>query len=139
MIRRPPRSTLFPYTTLFRSFVRLTFTLYGATKIVAWGTRRGSQAAGWRKPICSRTTTELNANASHVRNTVPSPAHYANSQMAWTPRSIPRISRNDIAGCSRVPNSVRTGRPRRLRTLGPSRRLTWTARDVGDPGVGTFG
>src|SRR3712207_9051951 len=23
MIRRPPRSTLFPYTTLFRSFVRL--------------------------------------------------------------------------------------------------------------------
>src|SRR3712207_8622141 len=25
MIRRPPRSTLFPYTTLFRSRVRLTF------------------------------------------------------------------------------------------------------------------
>src|SRR3712207_8835794 len=24
MIRRPPRSTLFPYTTLFRSFVRAT-------------------------------------------------------------------------------------------------------------------
>src|SRR5947209_15913943 len=23
MIRRPPRSTLFPYTTLFRSFIRL--------------------------------------------------------------------------------------------------------------------
>src|SRR2546430_16983606 len=26
MIRRPPRSTLFPYTTLFRSYVRETFT-----------------------------------------------------------------------------------------------------------------
>src|SRR2546423_9126685 len=25
MIRRPPRSTLFPYTTLFRSFMFLTF------------------------------------------------------------------------------------------------------------------
>src|SRR5436190_12311962 len=25
MIRRPPRSTLFPYTTLFRSFVQVTF------------------------------------------------------------------------------------------------------------------
>src|SRR5260221_1729926 len=26
MIRRPPRSTLFPYTTLFRSFISLTLT-----------------------------------------------------------------------------------------------------------------
>src|SRR5258708_21965712 len=25
MIRRPPRSTLFPYTTLFRSWARITF------------------------------------------------------------------------------------------------------------------
>ena len=46
--------------------MRLTFTLYGATRIVAWGTRRGSQAAGWRKPIWSRTTTKLNANVSPV-------------------------------------------------------------------------
>src|SRR5256885_11880374 len=35
MIRRPPRSTLFPYTTLFRS-------------VVAGG--RGSAAVGWRRP-----------------------------------------------------------------------------------------
>src|SRR3712207_6928108 len=27
MIRRPPRSTLFPYTTLFRSYMRLTRTV----------------------------------------------------------------------------------------------------------------
>src|SRR2546430_7745985 len=27
MIRRPPRSTLFPYTTLFRSHMRLEYTL----------------------------------------------------------------------------------------------------------------
>src|SRR5256885_17210310 len=32
MIRRPPRSTLFPYTTLFRSKVR------GDDRVVAWGT-----------------------------------------------------------------------------------------------------
>src|SRR3712207_7615236 len=31
MIRRPPRSTLFPYTTLFRSPCRLVPTLPGAT------------------------------------------------------------------------------------------------------------
>src|SRR2546427_9494445 len=29
MIRRPPRSTLFPYTTLFRSAVGLTFAAFG--------------------------------------------------------------------------------------------------------------
>src|SRR5256886_7127911 len=29
MIRRPPRSTLFPYTTLFRSFARLRYSLGG--------------------------------------------------------------------------------------------------------------
>src|SRR2546427_964583 len=27
MIRRPPRSTLFPYTTLFRSYVPVTFSM----------------------------------------------------------------------------------------------------------------
>src|ERR1019366_1015062 len=36
MIRRPPRSTLFPYTTLFRSPARLR---YGATPINADNTR----------------------------------------------------------------------------------------------------
>src|SRR3712207_7594717 len=30
MIRRPPRSTLFPYTTLFRSFVQWEATVYGS-------------------------------------------------------------------------------------------------------------
>src|SRR3712207_8930095 len=28
MIRRPPRSTLFPYTTLFRSFTNILFNVY---------------------------------------------------------------------------------------------------------------
>src|SRR5690242_21095084 len=31
MIRRPPRSTLFPYTTLFRSLIQLTKLGYDAT------------------------------------------------------------------------------------------------------------
>src|SRR3712207_6877301 len=30
MIRRPPRSTLFPYTTLFRSLCKVLFTMTGA-------------------------------------------------------------------------------------------------------------
>src|SRR3712207_8833801 len=41
MIRRPPRSTLFPYTTLFRSWDR----------DVAWPIRRASLARlGWEYP-----------------------------------------------------------------------------------------
>src|SRR5438874_3797173 len=35
MIRRPPRSTLFPYTTLFRSFFQKTF-VGKCRKIVLW-------------------------------------------------------------------------------------------------------
>src|SRR5260370_3734488 len=41
MIRRPPRSTLFPYTTLFRSALVISFTLGTLLGvIIAW--RRGS-------------------------------------------------------------------------------------------------
>src|SRR3712207_6905204 len=33
MIRRPPRSTLFPYTTLFRSLLTVTMLLYTVTAV----------------------------------------------------------------------------------------------------------
>src|SRR5438477_9488263 len=36
MIRRPPRSTLFPYTTLFRSWKPEHGTVLDATRIVRW-------------------------------------------------------------------------------------------------------
>src|SRR5256885_6017998 len=45
MIRRPPRSTLFPYTTLFRSATRRTST---------WTCRSGTSAS--RRPRSSTTT-----------------------------------------------------------------------------------
>src|SRR5260221_10597195 len=43
MIRRPPRSTLFPYTTLFRSLVSPWFARPGAARLLcrAFGSRRG--------------------------------------------------------------------------------------------------
>src|SRR3712207_9186617 len=34
MIRRPPRSTLFPYTTLFRSYVGLTAIIFAETGLL---------------------------------------------------------------------------------------------------------
>src|SRR5437588_7775070 len=52
MIRRPPRSTLFPYTTLFRSF-RSTASLF--TFI-----RRSS--ANWRQRERDRKSTRLNSS-----------------------------------------------------------------------------
>src|SRR3712207_8294813 len=44
MIRRPPRSTLFPYTTLFRSMVLFTILLcsgLGSLSVGRWPLRRG--------------------------------------------------------------------------------------------------
>src|SRR5260370_18984432 len=38
MIRRPPRSTLFPYTTLFRSDQREIHVRHSASKILGYGT-----------------------------------------------------------------------------------------------------
>src|SRR5258706_8422194 len=43
MIRRPPRSTLFPYTTLFRSHYQYDLNLSDITEV--W--RRGSVIASW--------------------------------------------------------------------------------------------
>src|SRR3989442_4523519 len=67
MIRRPPRSTLFPYTTLFRS-VRYSTWLRHAQGGRAWGllSRRqgpaGARKIGW---CVDRKSTRL--NSSHVR------------------------------------------------------------------------
>ena len=55
MIRRPPRSTLFPYTTLFRSLVPLSlyFNYRGIAKVeLALG--KGKQKADKRQTIKER-------------------------------------------------------------------------------------
>src|SRR3989442_9498135 len=59
MIRRPPRSTLFPYTTLFRSTMPLDEALYIAKQVaeaLEYAHDRG---------IIDRKSTRL--NSSHVR------------------------------------------------------------------------
>src|SRR5256886_14817883 len=45
MIRRPPRSTLFPYTTLFRSNVLPEGDPSGDLLVVSWGSTAGSITA----------------------------------------------------------------------------------------------
>src|SRR3712207_9185655 len=68
MIRRPPRSTLFPYTTLFRSFETMHSSLARSRNLDAgmWGTR-GILAAGQERSSERRTeaaSTQCNHGVS---------------------------------------------------------------------------
>src|SRR3989442_2322771 len=69
MIRRPPRSTLFPYTTLFRSPVRLVSVRaslhQGGPRGGGGGGARARRGASQRPGGGDRKSTRL--NSSHVR------------------------------------------------------------------------
>src|SRR5258708_14187233 len=65
MIRRPPRSTLFPYTTLFRSRRRL--------KAEAAGDRMAAEAPSW---VAGRTAAEAATKRSEEHTSeLQSPDH----------------------------------------------------------------
>src|SRR2546429_2055632 len=70
MIRRPPRSTLFPYTTLFRSFgaarARNGAAHRELDKQDSRGMRDGFHHRRWRVPDRDRKSTRL--NSSHGYN-----------------------------------------------------------------------
>src|SRR2546430_9237978 len=74
MIRRPPRSTLFPYTTLFRSPV----TMSQAADILSPTTDKN---AGENRQLQDRKSTRLNSSHSQISYAVfclkkhPWPAH----------------------------------------------------------------
>src|SRR3989442_7546570 len=66
MIRRPPRSTLFPYTTLFRSVVvALALEFIGLALAVADDERAGRAVRQEGGSETDRKSTRL--NSSHVR------------------------------------------------------------------------
>src|SRR5436309_8728075 len=62
MIRRPPRSTLFPYTTLFRSreedFVNTTYRSIGVARL-----RAALDSDGWPIAVEVRTATDETARS----------------------------------------------------------------------------
>src|SRR2546427_9590528 len=89
MIRRPPRSTLFPYTTLFRSGIladnfrlaEVYFTVVTATAdpMWGWGLRRGAniprrlrglvrvpRRGGGKRFKADRKSTRLNSSHSQI-------------------------------------------------------------------------
>src|SRR2546423_2801399 len=63
MIRRPPRSTLFPYTTLFRSFLRGTARCRWTPAPVALAGRPASLPARAAHPRSEEHTSELQSLA----------------------------------------------------------------------------
>src|SRR3712207_8284211 len=60
MIRRPPRSTLFPYTTLFRSFLAAFF----QTTIFIGSPRRYARTPSNSPLLCTREGPEVPARGS---------------------------------------------------------------------------
>src|SRR5258707_6553567 len=62
MIRRPPRSTLFPYTTLFRSVHRSQQDLAGAERDDLLGIFDGIDPGG----IADRKSTRLNSSHANI-------------------------------------------------------------------------
>src|SRR2546430_9021884 len=80
MIRRPPRSTLFPYTTLFRSQVRrvaqqlvktgkAVHPVIGAVIDMSYtgnGARIARPGSGSQHPILDRKSTRLNSSHSQI-------------------------------------------------------------------------
>src|SRR3712207_7587913 len=69
MIRRPPRSTLFPYTTLFRSAGRLEGSSVGVGAWMVRGTVGGptsvarGRAHSTRQPFCRRSSVGRSASS----------------------------------------------------------------------------
>src|SRR2546422_8266745 len=64
MIRRPPRSTLFPYTTLFRSLRNLREDAFGAFPILA-GEMRFKQGEADLFGLLRRDRKSTRLNSSH--------------------------------------------------------------------------
>src|SRR3712207_7249705 len=69
MIRRPPRSTLFPYTTLFRSLVDLLIPFWDLRGYFGEGRQALRAAAGRSTAPCAlrdRKSTRLNSSHANI-------------------------------------------------------------------------
>src|SRR3712207_8640712 len=69
MIRRPPRSTLFPYTTLFRSTAHPGSVMGEVTRSMAapqWGRRRRFRGGEYPRAAVSSDRKSTRLNSSHA-------------------------------------------------------------------------
>src|SRR2546422_2291370 len=65
MIRRPPRSTLFPYTTLFRSRVAGAHPPVGGARL-GYDRAGGAARAGGARALQDRKSTRLNSSHGYI-------------------------------------------------------------------------
>src|SRR3712207_8783053 len=85
MIRRPPRSTLFPYTTLFRSLHRW---LFGDALPPPFRTGSGDTALDWTSVLLVLIVSALGGLLwTFLRRGGPSPAH-----LSWLDRKSTRLN-----------------------------------------------
>src|SRR5256885_10372628 len=66
MIRRPPRSTLFPYTTLFRSFPVLMNTVAGVRSVDAIYIRAARNLGATKGALFFQDRKSTRLNSSHL-------------------------------------------------------------------------
>src|SRR2546430_10249639 len=66
MIRRPPRSTLFPYTTLFRSRASAQRMGVGFAPLAGAGTTKGKARQIWPRARSEEHTSELQSQSNLV-------------------------------------------------------------------------
>src|SRR2546427_6977086 len=98
MIRRPPRSTLFPYTTLFRSLLGgvvasgLAGNAAGVALVAAWGERLGRRRALVGATVLSdRKSTRLNSSHSQISYAVFCLKKKKNNKHIYRLRSTDRL------------------------------------------------
>src|SRR2546426_2304016 len=101
MIRRPPRSTLFPYTTLFRSHLanRGTTTWYG---LASAALRMAGLDPAVLRPISSQDRKSTRLNSSHLvisyavfcLKKKKTKYHMTESDTNWLTHDISRCSRH---------------------------------------------
>src|SRR2546423_2366883 len=82
MIRRPPRSTLFPYTTLFRSFT----SMFTCARVAGWSAHILEQKRTGRliRPRSEEHTSELQSLAYLVCRLLLEKKKITKHQLLWT-------------------------------------------------------
>src|SRR2546430_8753690 len=95
MIRRPPRSTLFPYTTLFRSLLEVHPTVLAAVprffeKIYARLVEQGSKTAGVKAMIFYWARSGEHTPELQSQSNIPCPLLPLKKKHTNTPPPLPR-------------------------------------------------
>src|SRR2546426_5848214 len=93
MIRRPPRSTLFPYTTLFRSRAGATSRMLGRNHVHTLASAGGAPAP--RRPA-ARTATDRKSTRLNSSHLVISYAVFCLKKKKNRPRNSPIVTRYDF-------------------------------------------